>query len=391
MKDCGVFSIFYKNYNYGGQLQAYSMCRVIEKNGNTVEQICYVRGKSFLRHKIIVVLKKSWKEKKDLMRRYINRFLVKIGFRADYARNILSKFDSFMNIVPHSRVFTSDTIVESVDGYKLFVSGSDQVWNPDTCSDEWFLNFLPDGHPRIAYSASIGKEYFTNEEKERLEPLIKQYNYIGVREDKAKQLIQSFVDADVDVVVDPVMLLRREEWQVFDKWDFLKSEDYAFVYLVAYNPAIMRQALEYSNRLNLKAVFVTDPRNVLNQNPKGYWIPFESGVGPEEFIALLLNAKVIFTNSFHGIALAITLNKNFFAYYSRAKDDKNTLNSRIDTVLNRFDLMERLCSVNEPLEDNQLASTIDYSSVSEKVDKTREQCLGLLYGAINDGIGCCDG
>lgn len=382
MKDCGVFSIFYKNYNYGGQLQAYAMCKALEKLDYSSEQICYVRDKSFLKHKVVVVLKKSWKEKKDLMRRYINRFFVKLGFGADYARDILKKFDAFIDSVPHSKIYTSDSIHESSNDYKVFISGSDQVWNPDTCSDEWYLNFLPEGKPRIAYSASIGKEYFTNDEKKRLRPLIKQYSYIGVREDKAKELIQSFVKKDVDVVLDPVMLLTKEEWSQFDKWKFLKKEKYICVYLVAYNGLIEKQALEYAKRLKMKAVFITDPRNVMNQNPKGYWVPFRKGVGPEEFIALFLNANYIITNSFHGMALSINFNKNFFAYYSRAKDDKNTLNSRIDTVLNGFDLMHRLTSTDENLSYEELTKEIDYEHVETKVKEKRSTSLQLMDNAI---------
>lgn len=382
MKKCGIFSIFYRNYNYGGQLQAYAMCRALKKLNIDSEQICYVRDKSFLKHKVVVVLKKSWKEKKDLMRRYVNRFIVKLGFGADYARSILHKFNTFIELVPHSKVYRSDSVYDTANDYDVFISGSDQVWNPDTCSDEWYLNFLPDTTKRIAYSASIGKEYFTDAEKQRLKPYIEKYSYIGVREDKAKELIQSFVEKDVDVVLDPVMLLTKEEWAVFDKWDFLKKEKYICVYLVAYNASIEKLALEYARMMNMKAVFITDPRNALNQNPKGYWVPFSDGVGPEEFIALFMNATYIITNSFHGMALSINFEKNFFAYYSRAKDDKNTLNSRIDTVLESFGVKDRLTFTDEKLSTDQFRKEVDYANVRKKVEFRRNECLKLLYEAV---------
>ena len=382
MKDCGIFSIFYKNYNYGGQLQAYAMCKVLEKLGYETEQICFVRSKSFFLHKVKVVLNKSHKEKKDLLRRYFNRFLVKFGFCADYSKKIIRKFDEFINQVPHSEIYSKDNISDSNNRYRLFVSGSDQVWNPDTCSDEWFLNFLYDNKPRIAYSASIGKEYFTSKEINRLKTLIEKYKYIGVREDKAKKLLQGFIDRDIKVVLDPVMLLTRSEWAIFDKWDFLKKERYLCVYLVAYNKEIEKQALEYAKLLNLKAVFITDPRNALNQNPNGYWMPFDDGVGPTEFIALFLNAELIITNSFHGMALCINFEKEFFGYYSREINDKNTLNSRIDTLLNTFDLKDRLVSTLKHLSVSQLKTKVKYKSVCEKVYRRREDCINYLSNSI---------
>lgn len=386
MLDCGIFSIFYKNYNYGGQLQAYAMCKVLEKLGFSSEQICYVRSKSFLLHKISVVLNKSHKEKKDLVRRYFNRFLVKLGLGVDYSKKIIRKFDEFIKQVPHSQIFTSNNITESSSNYKLFISGSDQVWNPDTCSDEWFLDFLQVNKPRIAYSASIGKEYFTDKEIARLKPLIEKYEQIGVREDKAKELIQNFLDKDIKVVLDPVMLLTKKEWSVFDKWDFLKKEKYLCVYLVAYNKEIEQQALEYAKALNLKAVFITDPRNVLNQNPNGYWIPFEDGIGPEEFIALFMNAEIIVTNSFHGMALSINFEKNLIAYYSRAIEDKNTLNSRIDTLLNCFEVRDRLVSTDICLSESDLKTKMNYEVIRPKLETRRKDCINFLNNSIKRSI-----
>lgn len=384
MKDCAIFSIYYRNYNYGGQLQAYAMCEAIKKIGYTSEQLSYVRDKSFAKHKVKVVLSKSAAEKKDLFRRYVNRFLVKAGIGAKYAHSILKKFDAFMNITPHSEVYGSQTIYKSSNHYNVFISGSDQVWNPDTCSDEWFFNFLPEKCPRIAYSASIGKEYFTTEEKKRLKPLIEKYSFIGVREDKAKEIIESFTNCKATVVLDPVMLLDVTEWKRFDKWDILRKNKYLCVYLVAYNKDIEKKALEYAKKLDMKAVFITDPRNVMNQNPKGYWIPFENGVGPEEFIALFLNADLIITNSFHGMALCINFSKDFYAYYSRKINDKNTLNSRIDTVLNTFKLKNRLTSTDESLTTEQLKKKIDYRMVSSILENKRNQCLLMLKNAINE-------
>lgn len=386
MKDCGIFSIFYRNYNYGGQLQAYGMCKAIEKMGFSSEQICYIRDKSFLKHKVIVVLKKTVKEKKDLARRYVNRIVLKLGVGAKYTKKTIRKFDQFMKAVPHSNIYYSYDIKNSEMKYQCFISGSDQVWNPDTCSDEWFLNFLDNKKPRIAYSASIGKEYFTEEEQYRLKPLIEKYQFIGVRENKAKELVEQYTNKSAEVVLDPVMLLSKDEWSKFDKWNFLKNEEYICVYLVAYNKKIERQALAYANKLNKKAVFITDPRNVLNQNPKGYWTPFKDGVGPEEFIALLLNAKLVITNSFHGIALSINFGKNFWAYYSRAVNDKNTLNSRIDTVLDTFELKDRLTNTEVYLNENKLMEEIDYQKVFEILNNRRYNCAVMLKNAIERSL-----
>lgn len=382
MKRCGIFSIFYKNYNYGGQLQAYAMCKAIEKIGGYSEQICYVRKNTFYMHKVKTVLKKSRKVRFNYYWRYFNRFLLKYNIKAEFTKNIIKKFDEFYKMVPHSKVYNHENIIDVSNDYDVFISGSDQVWNPDNCTDEWFFNFLPVGKRRVAYSASIGKERIEEKEKVRLKPLIDKYEYIGVRENEAKTLLNSFVDKDIKVVLDPVMLLSMDEWKVFDKWDFLKGEKYICAYLVSYEKKVMKKILNYANKLKMKIVFITDPRNVLNQNPKGFWVPFEDGVGPEEFVALLLNAKYIFTNSFHGTAFAINFNKEFFTFYSRPIEDKENLNSRINTVLDNFEMRDRLTFLDEDLSLEKLQSNIDYERVKLLLERKRNDCLKFLSNII---------
>ncbi|SEA81525.1 Polysaccharide pyruvyl transferase [Oribacterium sp. KHPX15] len=365
-------------------MQAYAMCEAIRKVGFTAEQICYVRKSSFYVHKVKTVLKKSRKVRLNYYWRYINRFLLKSGIRADYSKAVINKFDSFMEFVPHSGIYTFENVRECVSLYDVFVSGSDQVWNPDNCTDEWFFNFLPNEKKRIAYSASIGKKDIENSEKARLKPLIEKYSSIGVRENEGKELLSSFVSKKVTVVLDPVMLLSEEEWNKFDKWDFLKNEEYIFAYLVSYEKNIKDRIIDFSKRLKLKVVLVIDPRNVLNQNPKGTWIPFGTGVGPEEFIALMLNAKYVFTNSFHGTALAINFHKNFFTYYSRPVTDKENLNSRIDTVLDIFKCKSRLIFEDSKLSDEELKKSVDYSMINRIIESERVRCLDFLKNSIEE-------
>lgn len=380
---CGIMSIYHKNYNYGGQYQAYAFCRVIKKLGFDAEEINYIRQNSFYLHKVKTVLAETRSVRWNYYGRYINRFLLKMGIHSSYTEQIIKKFDLFINNIPHSDVYTLENIKQANNHYDVFFSGSDQVWNPDDCSDEYFLNFVEDDKVRIAYSASIGREQFSIQEKERLKPLIEKYRRIGIRENEAKKLLDSFIDKESEVVLDPVMLLTVDEWRVFDKWDFLKREKYICVYLVSYEKKIMEETLYYSKIMGFKAVFVTDPRNVINQNPKGFWIPFIDGVGPEELIALFINAQYIFTNSYHGIALCINMKKDFWAYYSRPANDKKKLNSRINTILDNMHMRQRLIYPEKNYSKEFLLSPIDYLWTNRYLEEQREKCINFLKDELN--------
>ena len=40
-----IITHYYKSKNYGGNLQAYAMCKAIEKLGYTAEQLCFTSEK----------------------------------------------------------------------------------------------------------------------------------------------------------------------------------------------------------------------------------------------------------------------------------------------------------------------------------------------------------
>ena len=78
--------------------------------------------------------------------------------------------------------------------------------------------------------------------------------------------------------------------------------------------------------------------------------------------------------------------KIFWAYYSRAVNDKNTLNSRIDTVLDTFELKDRLTNTEVYLNENKLMEEIDYQKVFEILNNRRDNCAVMLKNAIERSL-----
>ena len=117
------------------------------------------------------------------------------------------------------------------------IVGSDQVWNVQHTGGydpTYFLRFLPETVKKISYAASVGTYYFLPEvQKEFAEGLI-DFTGISVREASARPLIRKLTDQPVDVVLDPTLLLDREDYEVLKK-PVAHKEKYILVYMMEKN------------------------------------------------------------------------------------------------------------------------------------------------------------
>ena len=102
---------------------------------------------------------------------------------------------------------------ELKDNYDFFIAGSDQIWNPEFSfnSDIEFLTFAKPGQ-KIAYSASFGISKLPNSCKENYRKWISDMDYLSVREEVGADIIKELTGRDVEVLVDPTIMLSKDEW-----------------------------------------------------------------------------------------------------------------------------------------------------------------------------------
>ncbi|MDP4119249.1 MAG: polysaccharide pyruvyl transferase family protein, partial [Bacillota bacterium] len=105
---------------------------------------------------------------------------------------------------------------------------------------------------------------------------------------------------------------------------------------------------------------------------------YAKAVSPEEFIDLFYNASYVVTNSFHGTAFSINLNKQFFI---ELPPPPSTRNSRMENILDLFSLRDRLIinGKNEHKNDS-----IDYESLNRKMEKERRKSIEVLKRIIKE-------
>ena len=82
--------------------------------------------------------------------------------------------------------------------------------------------------------------------------------------------------------------------------------------------------------------------------------------------------------------MALNFHKDFFTFYSRPVEDKENLNSRINTVLDNFEVKNRLTFLKDNLTLEELEQKIDYRKIGSKLQIKRQECLNFLFQIIDD-------
>lgn len=377
MNKIAIITIYHKNYNYDGQLQAYALTNFLNNKGFISEQIDFdrVSGGGFLRNKGIVFIKWPYSKKKEFILNHFQRWKSSKnnGTYSMQYENTIKKFNEFISDIPHTSTYNKSNIHQIGDVYDFYITGSDQVWNMDYCTDEYFLDFVKNKNKCISYAASMQVLNLLETSKQKLYNQIKDYKAISVREVGAKNLIESVGIENVNIVCDPVMLLNRTQWDTVVQEPETKKK-YIFAYLIQREKKERSiECEELANKLGLELICITSPgwENDLSSSIKQ--IP--NGIGPREFLGLIKNAEYVITDSFHAIAFSIIFNKVFFSY---GEDDRKT------TLLNFFGLSNQIVK-KSGLQNAFHYKYIDYFEINKKLSSYNKSSINYLEGALHNG------
>ena len=262
-----------------------------------------------------------------------------------------------------------DKLAES---YDYFIVGSDQVWNYNyKCTDLEFLTFAPK-NKRIAYSASFGVNSIPNELIDKYRNRLDEMKAISVREQSGADLIEQLINKKVEVLIDPTMLLTQDEWLTFSKEpEQPLKKDYILIYNLYKDPYKILQNVEpFAKKMNLNIIYLPQPQ-----------IPEWFSTNPNEFVYLINNAKLIYTDSFHGTVFSILMNTPFI-FYDENSMKKEIRDFRLNTLLNMFSFQERRGILSLDFKLPNLFD-MDFSHVDNILDAERKKSEFFLRNALN--------
>ena len=112
----------------------------------------------------------------------------------------------------------------------------------------------------------------------------------------------------------------------------------------------------------------------------GDYAPYD--VDPAGFVNLIRGAEFVLTDSFHGTVFSVIHHKRFATFYRFASADRQSRNSRIDSIFAHLDLKSRLVTASGQTSEI-LESVPDFRAVDERLGEWREDSWGFLKEALS--------
>ncbi|GGI71357.1 hypothetical protein GCM10007978_06640 [Shewanella hanedai] len=310
--------------NYGAVFQAYATQEVLSRHGKT-EIINYKNSHIEKVYSIFNVKPNS------KILRHLVRDLLLLKSKVTKKVKFNCFFDDYFNL---SEEYNFNNISSSK--YDLYVCGSDQIWNPkvtngcDIINEDYFLGFIPTGVKKISYASSLGNYRFDIKQEKQVKYLLGTFDYISVREKDGTDYLESILGGRVKQVLDPTLLLSKEEWigklNLRQKHDI---EEYILVYTVP-RSSLLKDVVDFYSKTGIKIIAVDS--NLIKIAGVDEQV---RDAGPQELLNLILNAKMVLTDSFHGVCFAINFKKDFAAISS------GTLSNRMKNILSLVGMEDR--------------------------------------------------
>lgn len=373
----------FKGTNYGMLLQAYATQQIVEAYGFDTEIIDYRSGRnkgikpSFAAMHVAItkILDKVLARKNGInTEAYDEMHIQNINKRKDSSKSFSDKY--LHNIVKCNGI--TELKEKSKEFYAVLV-GSDQLWLPDMAVTNFYtLRFAAPGVRRISYATSLGVSSYPNYAKKAAGDYWKEIDFLSVREEQGREIIQSIIDIPVEIVADPTYLLTREEWLERIPERKIVDDGYILCYFLGNTDKFVEFAKRFAKSKNLRLVSILS--NECNSNDYSVFDEVLIGRGPEEFINLIRNASYVLTDSFHGLAFSVINEKQFYIFYRNRPEVKQSRHSRIDNIVKLWDVQDRL--IIDPENAPVTNDIIDYEVVGRKVDSFRKESIHFIEKAL---------
>lgn len=360
MKKIGIVSIF-RTGNYGGTLQAYALKKAINDNGlGDAEIINYtcdaIRGKIDVNY-----LKKAG----------VLRTAAAVVDKLAYLPR-MKKVNAFIEQMVNGKELTREELGALNGQYDLFLSGSDQLWNPDIQQGDYYYlqDFVVDPDKKRSYASSFGKKKLPDAVCSKYKELLSEYRFISVREQAGADIIQKLLGYTPEIVVDPVFLLGARQWESLLA-EPLRKDSYIFAYRLTYSRLLTEVVAAAQKQLNKN---VAASPFLLGYLPHTKKYPALSSL---EWVRAIYDSSYVIADSFHAVAFAIIFSKPFYYVVTTATVRERL--SRLETLLQNLGIEDRIV---ENVAQCDFSKEIDYVRVQERLEGLQEHAMEVLRMAL---------
>ena len=354
--------------NYGGTLQNWALQQVLIKMGHepiTLRFPVMYQGMSSAHYwlKVFPMQFARFVAHKLLGGKY--EMPLTIGSWKKSVSGMESFVDKYINVTEYLPNLTMDDVKRY--GIEALLVGSDQIWRPVMYDAVkcYFLGFAKDSDIlRVAYAPSVALDEwpFNEETTAKLRELIKKFSAVSVREESSVKLIRENLGVDAKWVLDPTMVLGKDDYMAVCKDVPVSEESFVFAYILDMNEDKCKMAERVAKRYGCNVRYLTADK-----------VKSEDTI--EKWLANFRDTQFVITDSYHGTVFSLIFQKQFYCFYNTYRG-----NARMDSLKKISGLDERFLMA--PLDTDTQCKEIDYFEVNKKIDLKRSESLNFLGMAL---------
>ena len=386
-KEIGCVIAYTKGHNnYGTSLQGYAMLKKIQQLGYNCEVIQYKKNLTIIQKLRFIVNAIRAGEAKELYSRFTQKNVLKKY--PQYALGIKQRTEAVnkykeKKLIPLFHEYVGyEALHNGSKNYSAVVVGSDQVWTPMSLPNKFFnLLFVDDSVKKVAYASSFGVSEIPDFQKKTTGEYLDRFAYIGVREQRGKEIVDSLSHKKAQVVADPTLLLNRDEWEKeIEDSKINENEPYIFCYFLGTNQDARKAVNELKTKTGLKIISIRHMDEYVPEDEDfGDEAPYN--VGPNDFVKYISKATYVCTDSFHCSVFSIIFHRKFMTFYRFVNNSKTGRNSRIDSLFNVLGVNKNHI-YKEGNILNGIEDPINWSDVDINLCKLRQESIDFLDNAL---------
>lgn len=375
----GILTFHYA-HNYGAMLQAYALKTKLNRMGYEAQVLNY-------QNRYIARLYKKgihidfWK--RDVLPNrwgHILRLVKEQQYGKKEWQKQCSSFESFLKGTlmagSETKVLTPEDL-ERTD-CDTYVLGSDQIWARELThglDPVYFGQFAPKKR-KISYAASVPNGDIPDAEKPLFKEYLSKLEHISVREERLAEELRMLLDKEVSTVVDPTLLLEKEDYTGLLYEKPLEAKAYVFAYYVVESAGLTKAARAAAKKMNCKLIelhYMKTPEREqeLKETRESLDADYVYSAGPKEFLTYIRDAKLVLTNSFHGTVFSILFQKKFYSIYE--------INGRIENLLGFLGITNRHITEEDRIHPEE---EINYADTTKCLAEYRRVSVEYLEKAL---------
>lgn len=380
MKKIGIVTV-YTGFNYGSSLQAYASKKYYEKLGFKSEILSYsnslIKGRDVRIEKLLIMfLRTFWRP--NLLKKTF--FTYKKSLGKEITSESKKKFIDFYENYLQPNKITKNEMKSYGKNKNVFavICGSDQIWSATSVYVDpfYYLRYFP-REKRIAYAPSFGKKEVPEYNKKVITKYLNEIDYLSVRELEGRKIVKDLVNKEVEVLIDPTLLLNKKEWKnIYGKERLIKEKYILFYFLDIPKEHTIENLKKISQTLNKKIIVIPnllEEFKIIDKKIESF------DVGPLEFLNLVDNAEFICTDSFHGMLFSINFNKPFYVF-ERNYGVASKQSGRIISMLEILNLKNYFITENNKIDEIDL--NLNWEEINIRLEKQREKSKKYLLNCF---------